>query len=159
MTLVRYGSLGSLILFLVTAACVSTPEANVPEAAAAGVLAQEAPTQEAATPDVKPGGITHDAAGKEECLVCHAPGATPITDVTPTHEGRGNESCMWCHATDSPMLTMNPLLTPHARATDETDCMRCHAPEVNERATNVPATHEGRANGTCLWCHTKVEGV
>jgi hypothetical protein len=159
MTLARNASIGSLVLLLISAACASVPEANVPEPVAQGAVAQEAPTQEAATPDVKPGGITHSAEGKGECLVCHAPGATPITDVTATHEGRGNETCMWCHATDSPMLTMTPLVTPHARATDETDCMRCHAPEANERATNVPATHEGRANGTCMWCHKKVEGV
>ena len=144
MTIVRNASLWSLILFLVTAASLA---------------AQEPVTKEAVAQGPNPSAITHDAEGKAECLVCHAPGATPITDVTPTHEGKGNETCMWCHATDSPMLTMTPLATPHVRATDETDCMRCHAPEANENATNVPATHEGRANGTCFWCHTKVEGV
>ena len=86
-------------------------------------------------------------------------GGHPDYRVTPTHEGKGNETCMWCHATDSPMLTMVPTAAPHARATAETDCMRCHAPGANERALDVPATHEGRANGTCFWCHKKVEGV
>ena len=85
MTLVRYGSMGSLILFLITPAWASTPEAEAQGAVSQGVVpqevvAQEAPVQEAATPDVKPGGITHGAEGKEECLVCHAPGATPITE-------------------------------------------------------------------------------
>lgn len=91
-------------------------------------------------------------------MVCHAIGASPILDVPETHEGRGNDSCLWCHASDSPMLTVQPTDTPHARATDETDCAQCHAPEANPEVTSVPATHEGRGNESCMWCHVKVEG-
>ena len=122
-----------------------------------GVGTQEVVSQEATAEDRKPGAITHDTAGKMECLVCHAAGATPITDVPDDHEGRGNQTCLWCHATDSPMLTTTPSNTPHPEATPETDCMACHAPGANESAVGVPESHDGRGNGTCLWCHKKVE--
>ena len=107
---------------------------------------------------VKPSAVNHDVAGKEACMVCHAIGASPILDVPADHEARGNETCMWCHAADSPMLTVEPSKTPHRRATEETDCMRCHAIEANPGVVEVPASHEGRANATCMWCHVKVEG-
>ena len=41
---------------------------------------------------------SHDLAGKDNCLMCHTPGAmAPVPDVPASHEGRGNESCLWCH--------------------------------------------------------------
>jgi hypothetical protein len=107
---------------------------------------------------VKPSAVSHDIAGKEACLVCHAIGASPILDVPADHEGRGNETCMWCHASDSPMLTTVPSNTPHRRATAETDCLVCHGPEANPDVGAVPPTHEGRGNEGCMWCHVKVEG-
>lgn len=42
--------------------------------------------------------VTHDLAGRDDCLMCHAPGAMePITDTPPSHEGRDNPHCMMCH--------------------------------------------------------------
>ena len=119
-------------------------------------LSQETPPEVEAP--VKPSAVNHDIAGKEACLVCHAIGASPILDVPADHGNRSIESCMWCHASDSPMLTVQPSNTPHRRATLETDCLSCHGPEANPDVGDVPPTHEGRGNESCMWCHVKVEG-
>ncbi|MFC1661449.1 hypothetical protein ACFL3S_08380 [Gemmatimonadota bacterium] len=112
---------------------------------ASPVLAQE-----------KPSAMAHDAAGKENCMMCHSVGVMPpVPDVPASHEARGNESCLWCHAPDSPMQTTGAKATPHAEATAEMDCASCHAPGANEEATDTPATHEGRGSNSCLWCHAK----
>ncbi len=124
-----------------------------------GVTAGAAQAQTEPEAPVKPSAVTHDTAGKEACMVCHAIGASPILDVPETHEARGNESCMWCHAVDSPMLTATPTNTPHARATSESECARCHGPESEHpEATRFSATHEGRGDESCMWCHEKAEG-
>ena len=48
---------------------------------------------------VKPKVMTHDTAGKENCLMCHTAGAmAPVPDVPESHAGRSNETCRWCHA-------------------------------------------------------------
>lgn len=124
--------------------------------AGTGIEAQETPPEASET--VKPSAVSHDVAGKEACLVCHAMGASPILDVPADHEVRPNETCMWCHASDSPMLTVQPSNTPHRRATTETNCLGCHGVEANPDVVDVPATHEGRENESCMWCHVKVEG-
>lgn len=109
---------------------------------------------------VKPKVTSHDLAGKENCMMCHAVGVMPPAPDVPaeTHEGRGNETCQWCHAADSPMQTVGAKAAPHQRATADTDCMSCHGPGANAEATDTPETHKGRENNTCLWCHTKAVG-
>ena len=105
---------------------------------------------------VKPKVTSHDLAGKENCMMCHAPGVMPPVPDAPaeTHKGRGNESCQWCHAADSPMQTVGATKTPHDLAGKD-NCMMCHAAGVMPPATDIPAeTHKGRGNETCLWCHT-----
>ena len=110
--------------------------------AASPVLAQE-----------KPAAMAHDAAGKENCLMCHAVGVMPpVPDVTASHEGRGNETCLWCHAADSPMLTTGAKQMAHDAAGKE-NCMMCHAAGAMEPVPDAPASHEGRGNESCLWCH------
>ena len=97
--------------------------------------------------------MTHDAEGKETCLMCHAPGVMPpATDVPATHEGRANETCLMCHAADSPMVTIGAKLTPHDTEGKE-NCMMCHAVGVMPPATDVPESHEGRPVEQCSWCH------
>jgi hypothetical protein len=45
-----------------------------------------------------PPAIAHDTAGRDNCLMCHTPGAmAPVPDVPASHEGRGNEHCGMCH--------------------------------------------------------------
>lgn len=42
--------------------------------------------------------ILHDLAGRDDCLMCHAPGAMePVTDTPQSHEGRENSHCQMCH--------------------------------------------------------------
>lgn len=99
--------------------------------------------------------MSHDVAGKENCMMCHAIGVMPpVPDVPANHEGRGNETCLWCHAADSPMTTTGATQTTHEIEGKE-NCMMCHAAGVMPPVPDVPASHEGRGNETCLWCHTK----
>ena len=101
----------------------------------------------------KPPVIPHDAAGKENCMMCHAPEVMPpVPDVPATHEGRPNESCLWCHAADSPMQGDGANTITHDLAGKD-NCMMCHAVGVMPPVPDVPASHEGRANTTCQWCH------
>jgi len=45
-----------------------------------------------------PAVITHDLAGRDDCLMCHAPGAMePVTDTPANHEGRESTHCLMCH--------------------------------------------------------------
>jgi len=99
--------------------------------------------------------MSHDAAGKENCMMCHAVGVMPpVPDVPASHEGRGNETCLWCHAADSPMTTTGAPEPTHDMAGKE-NCMMCHAAGVMPPVPDVPASHEGRGNETCGWCHIK----
>jgi len=42
--------------------------------------------------------ITHDLAGRDNCLMCHAPGAMDGVVETPAdHEGRESSHCQMCH--------------------------------------------------------------
>ena len=44
--------------------------------------------------------IPHDLAGRDDCLMCHAPGAMePVTDTPADHEGRESKHCQMCHRT------------------------------------------------------------
>jgi hypothetical protein len=101
----------------------------------------------------KPSAMAHDAAGKENCMMCHAVGVMPpVPDVTASHEGRGNETCLWCHAADSPMQTTGASQTSHDLEGKD-NCLMCHTAGAMEPVPDAPASHEGRGNETCLWCH------
>jgi hypothetical protein len=42
--------------------------------------------------------ILHDLAGRDDCLMCHAPGAMEgVTETPANHEGRESSDCMMCH--------------------------------------------------------------
>jgi len=44
--------------------------------------------------------IPHDLAGRDNCLMCHAPGAMePVQDTPADHVGRENTNCRMCHHT------------------------------------------------------------
>ncbi len=98
--------------------------------------------------------MAHDAAGKENCMMCHAVGVMPpVPDVPADHEGRVNEQCGWCHTPNTPMTTTGATQTSHDVAGKE-NCLMCHAAGVMPPVPDVPASHEGRENEYCLWCHT-----
>ena len=103
--------------------------------------------------EVKPPVTTHDLAGKENCMMCHAVGVMPpVPDVPADHKARGNESCQWCHAANSPMQTKTLPPVGHDLAGKD-NCMMCHAAGVMPPVPDVPADHKGRANESCTWCH------
>jgi hypothetical protein len=106
-----------------------------------------------ASAQLKAPAMAHDAAGKENCMMCHAVGVMePVPDVPADHEGRTNDQCQMCHAPDSPMVTMGAPAMGHDPAGKE-NCMMCHAVGVMEPVPDVPADHEGRTNEMCTWCH------
>ncbi len=46
----------------------------------------------------EPNYIPHDLAGRDDCLMCHAPGAMDAVPNTPEdHEGRESSHCQMCH--------------------------------------------------------------
>lgn len=103
----------------------------------------------------KPTAVSHDLAGKENCMMCHAVGVMePVPDVPASHEGRPNESCLWCHAADSPMIAAGAPSPTHDMAGKE-NCLMCHTAGAMEPVPDVPASHAGRGNETCGWCHIK----
>ena len=98
--------------------------------------------------------MSHDAAGKENCMMCHAVGVMPpVPDVPASHEGRAVETCLWCHAADSPMTQTGAKLIPHDLEGKD-NCLMCHTAGAMEPVPDVPASHEGRTNEVCAWCHT-----
>jgi len=110
------------------------------------------------TAQTKTTAMPHDAEGKANCLMCHAPEIMPpATDVPASHEGRASETCLMCHAPDSPMVTTGAKLTPHDTEGKD-NCLMCHAAGVMPPATDVPESHEGRGIEMCTGCH-KVAGV
>ena len=115
----------------------------------AGVLATPVLGQEAMPPPV-----SHDVQGRDNCLMCHTPGAMEaVPDAPATHEGRSIETCLWCHAKDSPMLTTSPKPASHGVQGRE-QCMMCHTPGAMEAVPDPPANHEGRDVKYCTLCHT-----
>jgi hypothetical protein len=47
---------------------------------------------------IEPPTIKHDTAGRDDCLMCHAPGAMePVPDTPESHEGRESTHCGMCH--------------------------------------------------------------
>jgi hypothetical protein len=112
---------------------------------AAPALAQE---------EAKPPAVSHDVQGREQCMMCHTPGAMEaVPDAPANHEGRDVAVCLWCHAADSPMLTATPKATPHDVAGRE-QCMMCHKAGAMEAIPDAPADHEGRDVTYCTMCHT-----
>jgi hypothetical protein len=41
--------------------------------------------------------LTHDVAGKEDCVSCHVVGAKKPLGLAETHKGRDNSVCRGCH--------------------------------------------------------------
>lgn len=125
-------------------------------AVAAGVIAGvamvavPASAQEAAKPKV----VSHDLAGREQCLMCHTAGVMEAVPDAPaaTHKDRVNESCMLCHAKESPIQTADPPAIAHDLAGRE-QCLMCHKAGVMEAVPDVPANHGDTKQEFCGLCH------
>lgn len=127
-----------------------------------------------------PPSIPHATAGREACTSCHSvggPGASVSggTGLPASHQGRVDASCSSCHSgtTQAPTATVaaGPLAAtptavaaasgaapqlPHSTA-GRTQCTLCHTPGGpgvgGPGGTGLPASHQGRADSTCLSCH------
>jgi hypothetical protein len=102
----------------------------------------------------KPPVMAHDAAGREQCLMCHTAGAMEaVPDAPASHEGRPVETCLMCHAPDSPIQTADPTPIPHDLEGRD-NCLMCHTPGAMEPVPDTPASHEGWDAKYCTLCHT-----
>ncbi|MBI2616366.1 MAG: hypothetical protein HYW52_11955 [Gemmatimonadetes bacterium] len=101
----------------------------------------------------KPPVMTHDAAGKEKCMTCHAVGVMEaVKDVPATHQDRGEDTCAWCHAKDAAMQTKTPPAIAHTLQ-GRAMCLMCHKVGVMPAVPDVPADHQGRTEKQCQMCH------
>ena len=101
----------------------------------------------------KPPVMTHDGAGKEKCLTCHAVGVMEaVKDVPATHKDRGEDACGWCHAKDAAVQTKTPPAIAHTLQ-GRAMCMMCHKVGVMPAVPDVPADHTGRTEKHCQMCH------
>jgi cytochrome c551/c552 len=101
----------------------------------------------------KPPAMTHDVAGKEKCLTCHAVGIMPaVKDVPASHKDRGEQTCAWCHAKDAAMQTKDAPVIAHALQ-GRAACLMCHKAGVMPAVPDVPADHAGRTDKDCQLCH------
>ena len=103
-----------------------------------------------------PPAMTHDAAGRDNCMMCHKAGAMePVSDVPADHAERPNDTCMMCHAPDARVQTVTPSVTPHP-IEGRDNCMMCHTAGAMEPVPDAPPDHEGRDNQYCALCHIPV---
>ena len=106
----------------------------------------------------KPPVMTHDAAGRAACLMCHAAGTMEaVADVPESHTDFTNEVCGWCHFADAEMQSADPPAMAH-KLEGQTQCMMCHTPGRMEPVPDAPASHEGREDKTCTMCHAAPAG-
>lgn len=104
----------------------------------------------------KPPVMTHDAAGRDQCLMCHGGSMEGIKGVPKDHQGRTNTMCVMCHAKDSPMQTAAAPAMAHAVAGKE-QCMMCHGGAM-EGIKAAPASHKGWDVKNCTVCHAQPKG-
>ena len=101
--------------------------------------------------DAKPPVMSHDLAGKENCVMCHSGAMEGIPAQPADHEGRALDTCLLCHAADAEMQTSAASAPPHDLAGKEA-CSMCHSGAM-EGMPAAPASHEGRVDDSCTLCH------
>jgi hypothetical protein len=115
-------------------------------------VAAPAAAQEAAKPTV----VSHDLAGREQCMMCHSGAMQGMPAAPESHAERPNETCLLCHAADAPIQTAAPAAVPHDLAGRD-NCMMCHSGAME----GVPAaseSHEGIDVKYCGLCHKPASG-
>ena len=101
--------------------------------------------------DAKPTVVSHDLAGKENCVMCHSGAMKGIPAQPADHEGHALDTCLLCHAADAEMQTSAATVPPHDLAGKEA-CSMCHSGAM-EGMPAAPASHEGRGDEICTMCH------
>ena len=65
---------------------------------AVGIVILTGPGTAPLVAQAKPKPVSHDIAGREQCLMCHKAGAMePVPDAPASHEGREAKHCTLCH--------------------------------------------------------------
>jgi hypothetical protein len=117
--------------------------------AAAAAAAQAAPAR---TP---PPRMPHPAAGKADCLSCHAPNANAHIRSTPAAHRFANGACAMCH---HPMDKAPPN-APHPFGEAQAVCLTCHAPNSPSGAKAPPDWHASYDVAICAMCHQPGQGT
>ncbi|UCF19089.1 MAG: hypothetical protein JSU87_14345 [Gemmatimonadota bacterium] len=100
-----------------------------------------------------PPAVSHALEGRDNCLMCHKPGAMePVPDTPANHADRTNDMCLMCHAKDAAVQTTAPPAVTHDLQGKD-NCLMCHKAGAMEAVPDVPADHEGRDNKYCGLCH------
>lgn len=107
--------------------------------------------QAARTP---PPRVPHPAAGKADCLSCHAPNANAHIRSTPTAHHFANGACAMCHRPldKTPPNAAHPFNEAHAA------CVTCHAPNSTTGAKAPPDWHATYDVAICALCHQPGQG-
>jgi hypothetical protein len=109
-------------------------------------------------PARRPPQMLHPAAGKQDCLSCHARGANEHITGVPAAHTYGNGACAMCHKP----IAATPKDIPHGVGDDRADCRKCHAqaaegaapaPAAPGAAPSPPASHAAFHVSTCRLCH------
>ncbi len=116
--------------------------------------AAAAPAQQAAPARTPPPRMPHPAAGKADCLSCHAPNANAHIRSTPAAHRWANGACAMCHR---PMDKTPPNAT-HPFNQANAACRTCHAPNSTSGAKALPDFHATYDVAICATCHQPGQG-
>jgi hypothetical protein len=114
--------------------------------AAAALTLMSGKAQAQATPPR----MYHAAAGKEQCLTCHAAGANANIKSQPATHSFPVTACAMCH---QPYGKPSPAI-PHAVTEAFTQCRTCHVANSPMGAKAPPAFHGTWNVAICRLCHT-----
>jgi hypothetical protein len=115
-------------------------------ALASGVASAQQPAQQG------PPRMPHPAAGKEQCLTCHArtENANPNIKPVPASHNFPVTACAMCHR---PVEHAPPNI-PHATTEAFAQCRTCHVANSPMGAPAPPASHASWNVAICALCHT-----
>jgi len=100
-------------------------------------------------PRPQPPRIPHAAAGKEQCLTCHGPGANEHITSQPAAHRYAATTCAMCHR---PAETMPPAPT-HAMDDAHAACASCHVADGAAAEHVPPTSHASYHASICRDCH------
>jgi hypothetical protein len=93
--------------------------------------------------------MPHPAAGKAECLSCHAADANKHVVSVPAAHRYANAACQACHRLADKM----PPSPNHAMDAAHTRCAVCHVANSRVGAKAPPASHASYDASVCVMCH------
>jgi hypothetical protein len=96
--------------------------------------------------------MPHPAAGKEQCLTCHArtENANPNIKPVPASHNFPVTACAMCHHA----VQNAPPNIPHATTEAFQQCRTCHVANSPMGAPAPPASHTNWNVAICGMCHT-----